>query len=72
MDEKLSWCNHIEHIYSKLAKAIGMIKVARLCMPHTVLLSMLYDFFMLYLRYGVLICSNNFSTYIHRVCVLYN
>ena len=60
------------HICSKLAKVVDMIKVARLYIPHTVLLSMFHAFIMSYLRNGVLIWGNTFSTYKHRVSVLYS
>ena len=53
IDEKLSWCNHIDHICSKLAKAVSMIRVARLYRPHNVLLCMFHAFVMPYL---VMVC----------------
>jgi hypothetical protein len=72
IDDDLSWSGQINHICSQLSKAIGMIKVARMYMPRTVLMSMFHAFIMSHLRYGVLVWGNTFTTYIYRVKVLFN
>ena len=71
-DEKLTWYRHIDVIFSKLAKLVGMLTVASYYFPHNVLPMMFHAFIISHIRYEILIWGNTFLTYLHPIRVLYN
>ena len=58
IDEGLTWRNHVQYVYIKLAKSVSMIKVASFHMSRDILTSMFHSFVLPYLRYDILILEN--------------
>ena len=55
IDEKLNWGSHLDYLCSKLAKSVGLLKVAFLYMSRSVLMTMFHAFIMSHVRYGIVI-----------------
>ena len=61
MDEKLSWCDHIQYIKNKIAKRIGIISKARRLLNNETLCTLYNCFVYPYLNYCVEIWGNIFG-----------
>jgi hypothetical protein len=70
VDDKLSWLSHVNYLYKKLSKALGLLKVASHCFPTCALLPMYYALFHSHLIYGLLIWGNTYSSYLQPIKVL--
>ncbi len=71
IDERLCWHEHVNMLYTKLSKSLGLLKAASVYLPRNILLSMFYAFFNSQLLYGLLIWGNTYSTYLMPINVLY-
>ena len=72
IDERLCWHEHVNMLYTKLSKSLGLLKVTSVYLPRSILLSMLYAFFNSQQLYVLLIRGNTYSSYLVQINVLYN
>jgi len=70
LDDKLSWCYHINAVHGKLAKGLGLLKLSRRFLPKECL-HMIYNAYILpYLLYCIELWGNACSTYVHPIKVV--
>jgi len=72
IDEQLNWCEHIDHVYSKLIKFTGLFYKIRDLMSRKILKMLYFAFIDSYLLYGVEIYGNSCGTYFTKLTTLNN
>ena len=72
MDKRLNWGSHLQYFCLKLAKSVGLLKVAFFYSSLCVLMTIFYAFIISRVRYGVVIWGNTFNSYLHPIHMMYN
>jgi hypothetical protein len=62
LDSGLTWKEHIQHLSKKVAKAIGIISLAKQTLTQTSLIQLYYAFVYPYLTYCTIIWGKNFES----------
>ena len=70
MDEKLSWCDHIQYIKNKIAKGIGIISKSRRLLNNGTLCTLYNCFVCSYLNYCVEVWGDTFKTHLQTLVKL--
>ena len=70
MDEKLSWCDHIQYIKNKIAKGIGIISKARRLLNNETLCTLYNCFVYPYLNHCVEVWGDTFKTHVQTLVKL--
>ena len=64
LDDKLTWKNHINHIYAKISNVIGILYKTKQMLSSKSLLILYDSLIKPYFSYGINIWGNTFKTYI--------
>jgi hypothetical protein len=72
IDEKLKWIEHIEHVYSKLIKFVGIFYKLRNKLPSHILKNIYFAFVHPHILYGIEIYGNTCPTYLDKLNKLNN
>ena len=72
IDDKLKWQQHIDHIYTKLVKFIGIFYKLAHKLPDNCLRMIYYSFVHPHLLYGVEIYANTYALYLDKLIKLNN
>ena len=67
LDDNLTWSFHINHIRSKIAKGMGIIKKARKYFDPKTLLSLYYSFIYPYITYCIEVWGTAFKSYLDSI-----
>ena len=62
IDNKLSWCEHISYIHTKISQGIGVICKLRNLLPQNSLKNIYYSFCQSYLTYGLILWGHSNSS----------
>jgi hypothetical protein len=72
IDEKLKWTMHIELVYKKLIRFIGIFYKLRVKLPAWCLRNIYYSYVHPHLLYGIEIYANTWPTHLHKLIKLNN
>jgi hypothetical protein len=72
IDEKLKWTEHIDNIYSKLVKFVGIFYKLRGKIPTKILKNIYFAFVHPHLLYGIELYGNTCPTYLDKINKLNN
>ena len=72
IDEDLKWIKHIELVYNKLVKFIGIFYKLRSKLPAWCLRTIYYSYVHPHLLYGIEVYANTHSTYLDKIIKLNN
>lgn len=72
IDQNLTWKQHIDHIYSKIVKFVGIFYKLAYKLPDDCLKMLYFAFVYPHLLYGIEIYANTFPTYLDRLKKLNN
>jgi hypothetical protein len=72
IDDELKWNDHIQHIYNKLIKYVGIFYKLRNKLPITMLQTIYYAFVHSHLLYAVEVYANTCPTYLEKLMKLNN
>ena len=70
MDEKLTWCEHVQYIKCKIAKGIGIISKARRLLNYETLCTLHHCFVYPYLNYCIEVWGDTFKTHLQTLVKL--
>ena len=70
MDEKLSWCDHIQYINNKMAKGIGISSKARILLNNETLCTLYNCFVYPHLNYCVKVWADTFKVHLQTLVKL--
>ena len=70
IDDKLNWKIHIDYIYSKLAKFVGIFYKLSHKLPLDCLKVLYFSFVHPHILYGIEIYANTYTSYLDN-CLLY-
>ena len=70
MDEKLTWCEHVQYIKCKIAKGIGIISKARRLLNYETLCTLYHCFVYPYLNYCIEVWGDTFKTHLQTLVKL--
>ena len=71
LDEKLTWKNHINYIYTKISKIIGILYKTKRLLSSKSLLTLYDSLIKPYFSYGITVWGNTFKTYISKLDILH-
>ena len=71
LDDKLTWKNHINHIYAKISKVIGILYKTKQMLSSKSLLILYVSLIKPYFSYGITIWGNTFKTYTSKLELLH-
>ena len=69
-DNRLSFCNHIDLVCSKVSKSIGIFYKLKDYLPLQSMISLYYSIIYPYFHYGILVWGGTFETHINRLVIL--
>jgi len=72
IDEKLKWTDHIEHVYNKIIKHIGMFYKIRNKLPFDILKQLYFAFVHSKINYAIELYLNTCDFYVDKICKLNN
>jgi hypothetical protein len=72
IDERLNWLEHIDYVYKKLIKFIGIFYKLRNKMPNNCLKNLYFALVYPHLLFGIELYMNTFKSYFERLSVLNN
>ena len=72
IDERLKWDLHVECVYKKLLKFIGLFYKMRNILPCKILRQMYYAFVYPHILYGIKIYANACQSPLEKLCKLNN
>ena len=72
LDEHMSWCEHIKHVYKGIKKFFGMFYKVRLKLPTVCLRSLYYATVYPIIQYGVELYGSTCKSYLFDLSVLNN
>ena len=72
LDEELKWINHIDIVYSKLIRFVGIFYKLRNKLPSSVLKTIYYSFVHPHILYGIELYANTHITYLEKLIKLNN
>ena len=72
IDDGLNWKNHIEDIYGKLLRPVGIFYKIRNKLPLAVLKTIYFAFVHSHILYGIALYANTGSTHLHKLLTLNN
>ena len=72
IDDDLKWKNHIEYIYGKLLRLVGIFYKIRNKLPLAVLKTIYFAFVHSHILYGIELYANTGSTHLHKLLTLNN
>ena len=72
IDHDLNWKTHIEYIYNKLIKFVGIFYKLRNKLPSRILQSIYFAFIHLHLLYGIEMYASTYPSYLHELETLNN
>jgi len=72
IDEDLNWKTHIEYIYNKLIRFVGILYKMRNKKPSRILKSIYFAFVHPHLLYGIEVYANTGSTHLNKLETLNN
>jgi hypothetical protein len=72
LDEELKWKNHIDIVYGKLIKFVGIFYKLRNKLPSAVLQTIYYAFVHPHILYGIELYANTHFTYLEKLVKLNN
>ena len=67
IDDELKWNDHIQHVYNKLIKYVGIFYKLRNKLPITMLQTIYYAFVHSHLLYAVEVYANTCPTYLEKL-----
>ena len=70
MDEKLTWCEHVQYIKHKIAKGFGIISKARRLLNNDMLCTLYHCFVYHYLNYCFEVWGDTFKTHLQALVKL--
>ena len=71
LDDTLTWKNHINHIYAKISKVIGILYKTKQMLSSKSLLILYDSLIKPYFSYGITILGNTFKTYTSKLELLH-
>ncbi len=71
LDDKLTWKNHINHIYTKISKVIGILYKSKRLLCSKSLLTLYDGLIKPYFSYGITVWGNTFKTYTNKLDILH-
>lgn len=72
IDEKLKWTEHIDYVYNKLIKFVGIFYKLRGKLPSQILKNIYYAFVHPHILYGIELYGNTYPTYLDKLSKLNN
>ena len=72
IDEKLKWTDHIEHVYSKIIKYIGIFYKICNKLPFDILNQLYFAFVHSKINYAIELYSNTCHSYFDEICKFNN
>ena len=72
IDEKLKWTMHIDLVYKKLIRFVGIFYKLRAKLPAWCLQCIYYSYVHPYILYGIEIYANTWHTHLHKLIKLNN
>ena len=72
IDDNLTWKTHIEHVYSKISKFVGIFYKLAHKLPDNCLRNLYFAFVHPHIIYGIEIYANTFSSYLDKFKKLNN
>jgi len=72
IDDKLKWKLHIDYIYSKLIKFVGIFYKIKNKLPSSVLKTIYFAIVHLHILYGIELYANTAATNLHKLIILNN
>ena len=72
IDDTLTWSHHIDTIYSKLLKYIGIFYKIRSKLPWSILRNIYFAFVYPHILYGIEIYANTSSTHLKKLIIMNN
>ena len=67
IDNKLTWCQHIEKMKNKISKRLGILKQMRHFFQEDTLVSLFYAFLKPYIDYGSLTWGDTANTHLLKL-----